>query len=61
MMIDNKVDNLLNGIYNLFELKFPSKNFDINPIINELGYHITYLGVDYSINFTHEKRTGNKL
>mgnify|MGYP001571341376 CR=1 FL=1 len=55
MEIDNKVENLLNGIYNLFELKFPSKNFNIKPIINELGYHMTYLGVYYDINFIDEK------
>lgn len=55
MAIDKKVDNLLKGIYNFFELRFPSKSFGINPIINELGYHMTYSDVDYSINFTYEK------
>ena len=48
---DKKISKLLNGIYQFFDSKFPTENFDTNPHVNEDGYHMNYLGVEYNFNF----------
>lgn len=56
---DKEISHLLAGIYRFFNSRFPPENYDLKKIINESGYHMNYLGVEYNINFSYSGPTLN--
>ena len=51
---DKEITRLLDGFKRFFNSKFSPENYNTNPTTSEGGYHIIYLNVDYSFDFSHE-------
>ncbi len=53
-MDNKKIASLLRGIYNFFERRFSPENFGNIHQVNNLGYTLDYLGVEYDMNFFYK-------
>lgn len=51
--INKKITGLRQGLYRFFDNKFTANGFNINASVGETGYHMTYKGVEYSMNFVY--------